>query len=88
MHIFIMVKQDMFHESQRTSGFSRWIGLHGVTAYKLQKSFINVSCMSVRLLRHIQNVLYGQTLITTFFLSRSCIPEWKYANGMVYSGMH
>jgi hypothetical protein len=37
---------------------------------------------------HIQYVLCRQMLITTLLLSRSCIPEWKYANGVVYSGMH
>jgi hypothetical protein len=37
---------------------------------------------------HIQYVLCRQMLITTFVLSRSCVPDWKYANGVVYSAMH
>jgi len=39
-------------------------------------------------IRYVLYVLCRRMLITTLLLSRSCIPEWKYANGVVYSGMH
>lgn len=58
----------------------------------LQRNFRNpllllAVCLQVTK-THNQYVLCRQMLITTFFLSRSCISEWKYANGLIYSGMH
>jgi hypothetical protein len=58
----------------------------------LQRNFRNpllllAVCLQVTK-THIQYVLCRQMLITTFFLRRSWIPEWKHANGVIYGGMH